>query len=144
MLFFTGYARTASEIAQEQIRNIEKKTVDLRDMIALVNEAEKALVDKTDGLERFGQLLHEQWLIKRGMSSQITNDDIDRIYETGMKAGALGGKLLGAGGGGFMLFFAAPERQAAIKAALARLLYVPVRFDHLGSQIIYFSKDDLV
>lgn len=144
MLFFTGYARTASEIAKEQIRNIEKKTVDLRDMIALVDEAEKALVDKTNGLERFGQLLHDQWLIKRGMSSQITNGDIDRIYETGLKAGALGGKLLGAGGGGFMMFFAAPERQAAVKTALSKLLYVPMRFDHLGSQIIYFSKDDLV
>ena len=97
-----------------------------------------------DSSPGFGRLLHDQWLIKRGMSSQITNSDIDRIYETGMKAGAFGGKLLGAGGGGFMMFFAAPERQAAIKSALAKLLYVPVRFDHLGSQIIYFSKDDLV
>lgn len=144
MLFFTGFARTASEIAKEQIQNIEKKSVDLRDMVALVDEAEKALVDKHNGLADFGRLLHEQWQIKRGMSSQITNSDIDRIYETGIKAGALGGKLLGAGGGGFMMFFAPPERQPAIRSALGKLLYVPVRFDHLGSQIIYFSKDNLV
>lgn len=144
MLFFTGFARTASEIAKEQITNIEQKKVDLHSMIGLVNEAEKALLDKNGGMKRFGQLLHEQWLIKRSMSSQITNSDINNIYDSGMKAGALGGKLLGAGGGGFMMFFAEPERQAAIRAALGNLLYVPVRFDHLGSQIVYFAKDEFV
>lgn len=144
MLFFTGFARTASEIAKEQITNIEQKKVDLHSMIDLVNEAEKALLDKNGGMKRFGQLLHEQWLIKRSMSSQITNSDINNIYDSGMKAGALGGKLLGAGGGGFMMFFAEPERQAAIRAALGNLLYVPVRFDHLGSQIVYFAKDEFV
>jgi len=144
MLFFTGFARTASEIAKEQIQNIENKTIDLKEMSAIVDEAEKALVDNSNGLVRFGKLLHHQWLIKRGLSSQITNSDIDNIYETGIKAGALGGKLLGAGGGGFMLFFAHPSHQPAIKSALSKLLYVPVRFDHLGSQIIYFAKDDVV
>jgi D-glycero-alpha-D-manno-heptose-7-phosphate kinase len=144
MLFFTGFSRTASEIAKEQIANIEQKKVNLHSMIDIVNEAEKALFDRDHGMTRFGQLLHEQWLVKRGMSSQITNDDIDNIYNAGMKAGALGGKLLGAGGGGFMMFFAKPEHQAAIKAALGTLLYVPIRFDHLGSQIIYFAKDELV
>lgn len=143
MLFFTGFARIASEIAREQITNIEQKKVDLHGMMDIVNEAEKSLLDRHDGMTRFGQLLHEQWLIKRGMSSQITNGDIDNIYDAGMKAGALGGKLLGAGGGGFMMFFADPERHAAIKSALKHLLYVPIRFDHLGSQIIYFSKDEV-
>ena len=144
MLFFTGFSRTASEIAKEQIANIEQRKVNLHSMIDIVNEAEKALLDRDHGMTRFGQLLHEQWLVKRGMSSQITNDDIDNIYNTGMKAGALGGKLLGAGGGGFMMFFAEPERQTAIKAAMGNLLYVPIRFDHLGSQIIYFAKDEFV
>jgi D-glycero-alpha-D-manno-heptose-7-phosphate kinase len=141
MLFFTGFARTASEIAKEQIANIEQKKISLHNMMDIVNEAEKALFDKRNGMTRLGQLLHEQWLFKRSMSSQITNGDIDSIYNAGIKAGALGGKLLGAGGGGFMMFFADPDRQAEIKAAMGNLLYVPIRFDHLGSQIIYFSKD---
>lgn len=142
MLFFTGYARTASEVAKSQIENIPNKRNDLRQMMQLVDEAEAKLLDKRDGLEDFGRLLHEQWLIKRGMSSQITNSDIDTIYETGMKAGALGGKLLGAGGGGFMMFFVPPERHEAIRTALQSLLHVPVRFDFLGSQIVYYHKDD--
>ena len=142
MLFFTGYSRTASEVAKDQIQNIPNKKNDLRQMIQLVDEAAAVLVDKRDRLDEFGRLLHEQWLIKRNMSSQVTNSSIDTIYETGIKAGALGGKLAGAGGGGFMMFFAPLERQPAIKSALKSLLYVPVRFDYLGSQIIYFSKDN--
>jgi D-glycero-alpha-D-manno-heptose-7-phosphate kinase len=102
------------------------------------------LLSKTDRLSDFGKLLHEQWQIKRGMSAQITNANIDSMYEAGMNAGALGGKLLGAGGGGFLMFFAPPERQPAIKAALQSLLYVPAHFDFLGSQIVYFHKDELV
>ncbi len=141
MLFFTGQARTASEIAKVQIENIPNKKTDLRQMMRLTDQAEAALLDKHDRMEDFGRLLHEQWQIKRGMSSQITNSDIDAIYQTGIKAGALGGKLLGAGGGGFMMFFAAPEHQPAIKAALHSLLYVPVQFDFLGSQIVYFHQD---
>jgi len=141
MLFFTGQARTASEIAKVQIENIPNKKTDLRQMMQLTDQAEAALLDKRDRIEDFGRLLHEQWQIKRGMSSQITNSDIDAIYQAGMKAGALGGKLLGAGGGGFMMFIASPERQPAIKAALQSLLHVPVQFDFLGSQIVYFHQD---
>ena len=143
MLFFTGYSRTASEIAKNQIDNIPHKKPDLKQMMQMVDEAEKTLTDKTERFELFGRLLHEQWQIKRGLSAQITTPEIDAIYEAGMKAGAYGGKLLGAGGGGFMLFFAPPERQETIKTALKKLLHVPARFDHLGSQIIYFSKDGL-
>lgn len=141
MLFYTGLPRIASEIAQEQISNIAKKKVDLAEMVRIVDEAEKILFDNRDGLGRFGQLLHEQWIIKRKVSSLISNDEIDRIYASGINAGALGGKLLGAGGGGFMMFFAEPDRQEAIRKALTGLLHVPARFDHLGSQIIYFSRD---
>jgi len=142
MLFFTGQSRIATEVAKAQIENIPNKKNDLRQMMRVVDEAEKILLDKTDRLADFGRLLHEQWLIKRGMSPQITNSGIDTIYETGMKAGALGGKLLGAGGGGFILFFVEPERQAIVRERLGNLLYVPVRLEHLGSQIVYFSKDD--
>jgi D-glycero-alpha-D-manno-heptose-7-phosphate kinase len=144
MLFFTGVSRTASEVAKAQIENIPNKKTDLRQMMQLVDEAETTLLSKTDRLADFGRLLHEQWRIKRGMSAQITNANIDAMYEAGMKAGALGGKLLGAGGGGFLMFFASPERQPAIKEALQSLLYVPAHFDFLGSQIVYFHKDELV
>ena len=142
MLFFTGFTRTASDIANEQIRQIPAKKTDLRHMMQLVDEAMDILQDKGDRLDDFGRLLHEQWLIKRGMSADISNDDIDAIYDAGLKAGALGGKLLGAGGGGFMLFFVRLEQQEQVKEALKHLLYVPSRFDHLGSQIIYYSHDD--
>ncbi len=143
MLFFTGLARTASEIAGEQINNIPNKNPDLRQMMKIVDAAEAILLDKEGRLEDFGRLLHEQWLIKRGMSSQVTNSNIDAIYENGMKAGAWGGKLLGAGGGGFMMFFAPPERQPAIHTVLRSLLHVPARFDYLGSQIVYFHKGNV-
>lgn len=142
MLFFTGFPRTASDIAKEQIKQIPVKKDRLREMMRLVDQATDILGDKSDRLDDFGRLLHEQWRIKQGMSSMISNGHIDAIYQTGMKAGALGGKLLGAGGGGFMLFFVRPERQEQVKEALRQLLYVPARLDHLGSQIIYYSHED--
>jgi D-glycero-alpha-D-manno-heptose-7-phosphate kinase len=142
MLFFTGFARTASELAEKQIRQIPAKKANLLEMMRLVDEATEILQGKGDGLDDFGVLLHKQWLIKREMSAEITNQNIDCIYEVGLKAGALGGKLLGAGGGGFMLFFVRPEQQMRVQEALKSLLCVPFRFDHLGSQIIYYSHDD--
>lgn len=142
MLFFTGFPRTASDIAKEQIQQIPAKKANLHQMMELVDEAGKILQSKSNNLDDFGRLLHEQWIIKQGMSSMISNSDIDAIYKAGLAAGALGGKLLGAGGGGFMMFFVTPDRQQQVKDALAHLLYVPCRFDHLGSQIIYYSHED--
>jgi len=142
MLFFTGHSRTASEIAGEQIKKIPDKKNKLHQMMQLVDEAIRILQEKGDVLDDFGRLLNEQWLIKREMSISISNDEINAIYTAGINAGALGGKLLGAGGGGFMLFFVKPEQQARVREALKHLLYVPSRFDHLGSQIIYYSHDD--
>lgn len=142
MLFFTGFARTASEVAEEQIQQIPTKKNSLCHMMELVDEATSLLQCKEERLEEFGQLLHEQWLIKRDMSSKISNGHLDDIYQVGLRAGALGGKLLGAGGGGFMMFFVQPERQKEVKEALRHLLYVPSRFDHLGSQIIYYTHEN--
>jgi D-glycero-alpha-D-manno-heptose-7-phosphate kinase len=142
MLFFTGFARTASEVAEKQIRQIPSKKESLKEMMQLVDEASEILQDKADSLDDFGRLLHKQWLIKRDMSAEVSNQQIDNIYEVGIKAGAIGGKLLGAGGGGFILFFVRPDQQARVQDALKKLLCVPFRFDHLGSQIIYYSHDD--
>ncbi len=142
MLFFTGFARTASEIAGAQIAQIPRKASELRTMMDLTDQAEVMLTDSKRPIADFGRLLHEQWRLKRSMSAQVSSPEIDRIYETGLRAGAIGGKLLGAGAGGFMMFFVEPEFRSRVTEAMNGLLHVPVRFDYLGSQIIYFSKDD--
>jgi D-glycero-alpha-D-manno-heptose-7-phosphate kinase len=142
MLFFTGLSRTASYLAEEQIKNIPDNSANLNQMMHLVEEATSILQNEKNHLDDFGILLNQQWLVKRGMSSKISNSKIDEIYNAGMKAGALGGKLLGAGGGGFMLFFVRPENQERVKEMLRDLLHIPVRFDQLGSQIVYYSHED--
>ena len=141
MLFFTGFSRTASEIAEEQIKQTPNKKTELRTMHAMVDEAVTILSSSRD-LDEFGKLLHETWKIKRSLTSKISNPNIDRIYETAIKAGAIGGKLLGAGGGGFILFFVRPENQAGVKKALKPLLHVPFKFEGLGSQIIYYGPEN--
>ncbi|MFH1581715.1 MAG: kinase [Pseudomonadota bacterium] len=138
MLFFTGFSRTASEIAKEQIKQTPKKANELRAMHAMVDESVSILNSGCD-LAEFGALLNETWKLKRSLTSKISNPAIDEIYDAAIKAGALGGKLLGAGGGGFILFFARPEDQPRIKEALSKFLYVPFRFEPLGSQVIYYG-----
>ncbi len=143
MLFFTDFARKASEIASEQIKNIPQKTQELTTMSSIVNEGIHVIQSNTSILE-FGKLLHEAWQLKRGFSTKISTPIIDDIYETARNAGALGGKLLGAGGGGFMLIFAKPEAQPRIKAKLKKLLLVPVSFEHIGSQIVYYAPSHII
>ncbi len=140
LLFFTGISRTASEIAKKQIVSTPKKEKELRRMLVLVDEAENTL-RRADGdsrvLDDFGRLLHETWLLKRGLTDAISNSHIDEIYERARRAGALGGKLLGAGGGGFILFYARPEVQDKVKNALSGILHVPFHFEEEGSKVIY-------
>lgn len=138
MLFFTGLSRNASEIAAEQIRLTPQKARELTTMRGMVDTATDFL--KKRNFIDFGRLLHETWQIKRTLSSQITNGSIDEIYETGKRAGALGGKLLGAGGGGFIMFFVRPEDQPRVREKLKKLLYVPIKFENEGSQIIFNSN----
>jgi len=139
MLFSTGFSRKASDIAADQIRTIPKKTKELYTMQAMVDEGISILKNKND-IEDFGKLLHEAWKLKRGLASKISNTNIDNIYETGRQAGAIGGKLLGAGGGGFMIFFVRPEDQKKIRKKLKKFLHVPFNFENLGSQIIYYHQ----
>jgi D-glycero-alpha-D-manno-heptose-7-phosphate kinase len=107
-------------------------------MRALVDEGDSVLTGECD-LHEFGRLLHESWQLKRGLSAKIAPAIIDQIYEKARRAGAIGGKLLGAGGGGFMLFFAPPERHAQVKAALEGLVHIPFGFETGGSQLIYYD-----
>jgi D-glycero-alpha-D-manno-heptose-7-phosphate kinase len=142
LLFFTGFSRTASEIAAEQIRTMESKKSELRRMEEMVDEAIGILNGPPDGIRAFGDLLHETWTLKRGLTRLISTGSIDGMYEAARKAGAVGGKLLGAGGGGFMVLFALPEDQARVKEALKGYLHVPFAFESLGSQVILYSNQD--
>ena len=141
MLFFTGFSRNASDIAQKQIENTSSKTKELDIMVELCKEAEELLVSSENGFLRWGELLNEQWKVKKSMTNLITNSKIDEMYDEGIRSGALGGKLLGAGGGGFILFLVPPEKQEQIKVNLSSILHVPFKFDFSGSQIVYYSKN---
>ncbi|EKD83494.1 MAG: hypothetical protein ACD_39C00636G0006 [uncultured bacterium] len=142
MLFFTGLSRNSSDIAKEQINNTGNKKTELKTMQEMVDHSIEILNGNPSDICDFGKLLNESWQLKRGLSKLISNNFLDDIYETARKNGALGGKLLGAGGGGFMLLFVPPERQQKMKEALKDILYVPFRFENLGSQIILYSAQD--
>jgi D-glycero-alpha-D-manno-heptose-7-phosphate kinase len=142
MLFFTGISRNASDIAGEQIRNTPSKKKELKLMTEMVDEAINVLNSDVKNIADFGKLLDETWKIKKSLSKLITNGAIDDIYKAAIGAGANGGKLLGAGGGGFILFFAPPAIQDRVKVALKNLLYVPFRFEKLGSQVIMYAEQD--
>lgn len=138
MLFFTGFSRVASAIAAEQIRNIPKKETELHAMQALVEEGMDILREGRD-LREFGEILNEGWQLKRTLSSKISNSEIDALYKRAQDNGAVGGKLCGAGGGGFLLLFVEPDKQTAVREALKDCLHVPFSFDWLGSQIIFYQ-----
>ena len=140
MLFFTGISRYASDVAKRKIENIPNKTQQLKIMYQMVEEA-ISILNAEGPLSKFGDLLHESWMLKRELSEGITNRYVDEIYDVARKEGALGGKLLGAGGGGFMLIFAPPEKHSAIENKLKDLLRVPFEFENQGSQIVMFQPD---
>lgn len=142
MLFFTGLSRYASEVAGDKIKNLHKRKEELFRMTELVDEAYKIITsEKENDIAEFGKLLNETWLLKRKLSNKVTNGEIDSIYETAVKNGAVGGKLLGAGAGGFILFYVEPENQNRVKEALKNLLQVPFNFDFTGSEIIVYKPN---
>lgn len=134
LLFFTGFQRNATDIEKEKLKNIDTKQSDFSELIKLTMEGEKVLANGQ--LNDFGRLLHEGWLIKRGMANNTSSDYIDFLYQKGLEAGALGGKLLGAGGGGFLLFFVEPDKQDEVRKSV-NLLEVPIKFDTDGAKIIF-------
>lgn len=141
MLFFTGFSRFSSDISAEQKQSMKSKIVQLKEMASLVDVAEEILANKKDNLNEFGKLLNYTWELKRGLTTKISTNTIDEIYRKGISAGALGGKLLGAGGGGFLLFYVEPEYQKHVRAALGDLLYVPFRFEDYGTRVLYYSPE---
>ena len=139
MLYFTGFSRTASEIAHHQIQNIPRKKKELKAMHDMAYEGLKLL--NVNDWVAFGRLLDKSWQIKRHLSEKVSTPHIDDIYQTARRAGAIGGKLLGAGGGGFILFFVPPAKQSKFKEKLKKLLYVPFQFENSGSQIIFYQPN---
>jgi D-glycero-alpha-D-manno-heptose-7-phosphate kinase len=138
MLFYTGIVRTASDLAKSYVDDIHSKRRQLRIMKDLVDEGLSILNSGKD-LNVFGQLLHEAWLAKRSLSAQVSNSQVDELYARAQASGAIGGKLTGAGGGGFMLLFVPPDRQESVKTNLNHLIHVPFRFEPSGSQIVFYE-----
>ena len=144
MLFFTGFTRFSAAVQQANAIDREKKQAQLLEMYQLVNEAEKVLTNKEVSLDEFGRLLDYTWKLKRQTGTAVSTDSIDGLYAKGIEAGALGGKLLGAGGGGFLLFYVQPEHQEYVKKAMHDLLYVPFEFEDGGTRVIHYSPESYV
>jgi D-glycero-alpha-D-manno-heptose-7-phosphate kinase len=143
MLFFTGFSRFASDFAHDQIKNVGKRQRQLREMHSMVDVAVDILGNERVPIGELGKLLHESWLLKRELANSVSNRQIDEIYEAARSAGAAGGKLLGAGGGGFMAFLVDPGHRERVRAALKNLICVSVGFDTDGSKIVLYQPNEL-
>ncbi len=144
LMFFTGFTRFSSEVQKANAASKVDKAAQLKQMLSLVDEAEEVLVDKTRDLDDFGRLLDKTWRLKRQTGAAVSTDNIDDLYEKGIQAGALGGKLLGAGGGGFLVFYVQPEKQKAVMEAMSDLLYIPFRFEDGGTRVIHYTPESYV
>jgi D-glycero-alpha-D-manno-heptose-7-phosphate kinase len=141
MLCFTGFSRIASQIAKSKIDNLSKRETELHKMREMVDEGISILQNTERSIEDFGNLLDASWQYKRTLSDQVSTPEIDTLYASAMQAGAIGGKILGAGGGGFMLIFAKPEKHGAIREALNGLVHVPFNFENSGSRVVLYEPN---
>ena len=141
MMFFTGFTRFSSDVQKANTIGKGDKTKQLKEMLLLVDEAEKVLTDRQTDLNEFGRMLDHTWKLKRQTGKAVSTSDIDLLYEKGMKAGALGGKLLGAGGGGFLVFYVEPDKQDNVKNAMDNLLHIPFQFEDGGTQVIHYTPE---
>lgn len=139
MLFYTGIKRTASDVAKSYVNELDKKEKSLVRLIEMVDEGLEILQDGSD-LSAFGALFHESWMIKKGLSAEVSNPRLDNLYDRAMESGAKGGKITGAGGGGFMLLLVPPGRQKEVREALSEQIHVPFRFENKGSEIIFYEE----
>ena len=141
MLFFTGISRFSSEVSKSQVSNMKNCHSQMKELYEMAGEGSSILENVNTPLDEFGKLLHRAWENKRSLSNKVTNSKIDELFNTAIKAGAIGGKLLGAGGGGFVLFFVRPENQDKVKNALANLTFVPFKFENTGSKVVLYQPD---
>lgn len=144
MMFFTGFTRFSSDIQKINVTGKGNKTVQLKEMLSLVDDAERVLTDKGKNLDEFGRMLGYTWKLKRQTGSAVSTNGIDELYLKGIASGALGGKLLGAGGGGFFIFYVRPEHQDAVRWAMRDLLYIPFKFEDGGTRVIHYAPEDYV
>ena len=147
MMFFTGFTRFSSDVQKANAgskETQEAKEKRLLEMLSLVDKAEHILTDKHTDLDDFGRLLDHTWKLKRQTGSAVSTNSIDELYEKGMQAGALGGKLLGAGGGGFLVFYVQPKYQEAVKEAMKDLMYIPFKFEDGGTRVIHYTPETYV
>lgn len=143
MLIFSGLSRYASEIAAEQIANFDKRTRQVSRMVSLVNEAVGILGGPNRDIREIGELLHETWMLKKELAANVSTQTVDDIYQAARAAGATGGKLLGAGGGGFILLFVEPSNQRAVRKALERLIEVDFKIEGSGSRVVVYEPNGL-
>ena len=143
MLVFTGFSRLSAEIAENLVKSINQKKSELLQIMELLEESVKILTSRCD-IKEFGYLLDRAWQIKRGLNKYITTKEIDSIYQRAKDSGAIGGKIMGAGGGGFLMLFAEPEKQADIKAQLSDLTHVPFDFEESGAQVLYYAPEEYI
>lgn len=141
MMFFTGFTRFSSDVQKENAVSRGDKTAQLLEMLSLVDEAERILTDKTTDLDDFGRMLDHTWRLKRQTGAVVSTNSIDVLYEKGIRAGALGGKLLGAGGGGFMVFYVPREKQETVLNAMNGLIHVPFTFEDGGTKVLYYAPE---
>ena len=141
LLYFTGFTRFSADVQKDVQSSGRDNRARLSRMRELVDESEHILIDKTADLDDFGRLLGEEWKLKRGTSEKVSTSDLDIIYEKAINAGALGGKLLGAGGGGFMLFYVPEEARTGVMRALEGLMHVPFGFENGGTRVVYYSPE---
>lgn len=144
MMFFTGFTRFSSDVQKANAVGKVDKTAQLKEMLSLVDDAERVLTDKESDLDDFGRLLDHTWKLKRQTGSAVSTNSIDELYAKGIAAGALGGKLLGAGGGGFLVFYVQPEQQASVRWAMRDLLYIPFKFEDGGTRVIHYTPEDYI
>lgn len=142
LMFFTGFTRFSSDVQKTNNITANDKKGQLKQMLALVNESEKILVDKNSCLDDFGRLLDVTWKLKRQTGSKISTENIDYLYQKAREAGALGGKLLGAGGGGFLIFYVQQDKQENVRRAMNNLLYVPFQFENTGTRVIHYTPEE--
>jgi D-glycero-alpha-D-manno-heptose-7-phosphate kinase len=143
LLVFSGLSRIASDVAEEKISNIGRNERQLLALRRMVDQALAVVTDEREPIYRLGELLHESWMLKRGLASRVTNERVDDIYSAAMAAGATGGKLLGAGGGGFLCFITRPEKRAAVCEALRGLIQVSIDVDDEGSRIMVYEPNGI-
>lgn len=141
MMFFTGFTRFSSDIQKSNSLSDADKRSQLNQMYQLVDEAENILTDSKANLDDFGKLLDVTWQLKRQTGSAVSTDCIDDLYKKGIEAGALGGKLLGAGGGGFLVFYVQPENQERVRLAMQSLMHIPFKFENGGTRVIHYTPE---